>query len=65
MDFLLNDLNAPRQKAIQAMRDCVPPDLWQRNAEYLRGLRDKNKAAAICRLEDRAGNVDYKARRLA
>lgn len=49
MDFLLEDLNDPRQKATQAMRDCVPPDLWQRNAEYLRELRDKISAHPVSR----------------
>lgn len=41
MQSFLEDLDGPRQRAVQSMRDCVPADLWQQNAEFVRNLRDK------------------------
>ncbi|BEP57066.1 MULTISPECIES: hypothetical protein [unclassified Variovorax] len=49
MHSLPEDLDDPRSKAVQVMRDSVPQDLWRRNAEFLRTLRDKIAAHPVSR----------------
>lgn len=49
MHSFLEDLDGPRQKAVQAMRDCVPQDLRRQNAEFLQSLRDKISSHPVFR----------------
>lgn len=49
MHSFLEDLDGPRQKAVQAMRGCVPQDQWRQNAEFLQALRNKVSAHPVSR----------------